>query len=277
MVLILSGVVFVVVGGLIAYSVVRFRAPAARAGLEPPQVYGSAQIEVAWTAVPLLIVVVLMLATGRVIHEVQAAPQPPDALEVTVVGQQWWWEIRYPKLGIVTANELHVPVSDSAQPAADVPHPRVRGCRPQLLGPAARRQDGPDPEPDQPHVDRAACSRARTWAQCAEYCGTQHALMLLRVVVHAAGASSPVGWSSSASRRPRRRGPGCCRRAPAYFSARSCINCHAVRGTLANGRFGPDLTHLMSRQTHRRRRRAQHPRSACAPGSATRTTSSRAC
>ena len=139
LVLVLSAVVFVVVAGLIAYSVVRFRVPVGEQGPEPPQVYGSAQVEAAWTVVPLIIIIVLMLATARVIHEIQAAPQPPNALEVTVVGRQWWWEIRYPKLGVVTANELHVPVSDSLTrrptfltlESADVAHsfwvPRVAG------------------------------------------------------------------------------------------------------------------------------------------------------
>src|SRR5262245_33606719 len=94
MVLVLSAVVFIVVGGLIAYSVVRFRAPTGEQGSEPSQVYGSAQVEAAWTAVPIIIILVLMLATARVIHEVQAAPQPPNAVEVTVVGKQWRSEER---------------------------------------------------------------------------------------------------------------------------------------------------------------------------------------
>src|SRR5271170_4788809 len=103
----LSAVVFVVVGGLIAYSVYRYRARGAEADREPPQVYGSPQIEAAWTVIPLVLVVILLLATARVITDVQAAEAPPGALAVTVVGHQWWWEIRYPGLGIVTANELH--------------------------------------------------------------------------------------------------------------------------------------------------------------------------
>ena len=99
LVLVLSAVVFVVVAGLIGYSVVRFRAPAREQGSEPPQVYGSAQVEAAWTAIPVIIIIVLMLATGRVIYEVQAAPKPPNAVEVTVVGKQWWWEIRVSQAG----------------------------------------------------------------------------------------------------------------------------------------------------------------------------------
>ena len=91
-------------------------ARAGDAGREPAQVYGSTQIELAWTIIPILIVVVLFLATARVIHAIQDAPQPPSAIEVTVIGHQYWWEFRYPKLGIVTANELHIPVSDPAHP-----------------------------------------------------------------------------------------------------------------------------------------------------------------
>ena len=89
---------------------------AADAGREPAHVYGSTQIELAWTVIPVLIVAVLFLATARVIHAIQDAPKPGTALDVTVIGHQHWWEFRYPKLGIVTANELHIPVSDPAHP-----------------------------------------------------------------------------------------------------------------------------------------------------------------
>src|SRR5262249_51400217 len=103
--------IFVVVAGLLAYTVVRFRTPAVGLDRDPPQVYGSSQIEIAWTVIPMLIVIVLTMATARVITEVQDKPRPQDALTVRVIGHQWWWEIRYPSLGVVTANELHVPVS----------------------------------------------------------------------------------------------------------------------------------------------------------------------
>jgi len=247
MVLWLSAVVFVVVGGLIAYSVVRYRAPAGEPGSEPPQVYGSAQVEAAWTAVPLIIIVVLMLATGRVIHEVQAAPQPPDAVEVTVVGRQWWWEIRYPKLGVITANELHVPVSDSLSrrptfltlESADVAHsfwvPRLAG-KTDLI---PNRTNHMWVEPHEPGTYLGAC---------AEYCGTQHTLMLLRVVAETpeqfsrwveqqrqTAAAAPADPIAAAGRR--------------VFLGTVCSSCHTVAGTVAKGRVGPDLTHLMSRAT----------------------------
>src|SRR5262249_8479750 len=104
--------IFLVVAGVLTYTVIRFGRRAADADDEPPQVYGSNQIEIAWTIIPVLIVAVLSMATARVIVDVQDKRPTPDALQVTVIGHQWWWEIGYPSRGIVTANELHVPVSE---------------------------------------------------------------------------------------------------------------------------------------------------------------------
>src|ERR1700692_3441476 len=115
-VLIVTALIFLVVFSLLSYVVVKFRSRAADAEREPAQVYGSTQIELAWTIIPILIVVVLFLATARVIHAIQDAPKPAKAVEVTAIGHQFWWEFRYPELGIVTANELHVPVSDPSRP-----------------------------------------------------------------------------------------------------------------------------------------------------------------
>jgi cytochrome c oxidase subunit 2 len=245
MVLLLSAVVFVVVAGLVIYSVVRFRAGRGEQGSEPPQVYGSAQVEAAWTVIPIIIVIVLVLATSRVIHEVQAAPEPPNAVHVTVIGRQWWWEVRYPELGVVTANELHVPVSDSAhrQPtfltleSADVAHsfwvPRVAGKT--------------DLIPNKTNHMWIEPHQAGTYlGQCAEYCGTQHAHMLLRVVAdppeqfarwveHQRAPAVQADTAAAAGRR--------------VFLGTACISCHTVGGTVATGRYGPDLTHLMSRET----------------------------
>jgi cytochrome c oxidase subunit 2 len=86
--------IFLIVGGLLVYTTVRFRRRALDDGAEPPQIYGSHQLELAWTVIPILIVFVLVLVTARTIADVQSHPAPPDALHVTVVGHQWWWEIR---------------------------------------------------------------------------------------------------------------------------------------------------------------------------------------
>jgi len=112
----ITGIIFAVVFTLLVYSLSKFRARSGSANSEPAQVYGSTQIELAWTIIPVLIVVVLFLATARVLHAIQDAPMPASAVQVTVIGHQFWWEYRYPHLGVVTANELHIPVSDPAHP-----------------------------------------------------------------------------------------------------------------------------------------------------------------
>src|SRR3984885_6250932 len=243
-VLVITGIIFVVVFVLLLYSVIKFRGRATDAGREPAQVYGSTQIELAWTIIPILIVVVLFLATARVIHAIQDAPEPAGALDVIAIGHQYWWEFRYPKLGIVTANELHIPVSDPGHPtptflqllSADTDH---SFWVPELAGKT-------DLIPN--HPNRLWMDPQRTGVflgQCAQYCGTQHAKMLLRVSV-----DRPEDFAAwvRAQQKPAVEGTGAIagRR---LFESNACMNCHAVSGTPADGRFGPDLTHLMSRAT----------------------------
>ncbi len=236
--------IFLVVGGLLLYTVVRFRRRSGDEGREPPQVYGSNQIELAWTVIPILIVFVLFLATARTIYDVQGAARPADALDVTVVGHQWWWEIRYPELGIVTANELHVPVSEPNKArrtflkleSADVAH---SFWVPQLAGKTdviPNRENRMWIEPTQPGT---------YVGNCAEYCGMQHAHMLLRVIVHTAEEFEK--WVAE-QKQPSAEDPQA-RAGRDVFFATACINCHTIQGTKANGNFGPDLTHLMSRKT----------------------------
>src|ERR1700676_2673074 len=115
-VLMVTAAIFVVVFSLLAYAVVKFRKRGTSDGREPAQVYGSTQVELAWTVIPILIVMVLFLASARVIANIQNTGHPGNAIEVTVIGHQFWWEYRYPSLKVVTANELHIPVSDPAHP-----------------------------------------------------------------------------------------------------------------------------------------------------------------
>jgi cytochrome c oxidase subunit II len=243
-VLIVTGIIFTVVFTLLVYSITKFRVKDGNAGSEPAQVYGSTQIELAWTIIPVLIVVVLFLASARVIHAVQDAPMPPSAVEVIAVGHQYWWEFRYPKLGIVTANELHIPVSDPAYPtptflqllSADTNH---SFWIPELAGKT-------DLVPN--HPNRMWMDPHRTGVflgQCAQYCGVQHAKMLLRVSVDTPeDFAAWIGAQRQAAVQDEKVAAG--RR---VFETTACINCHSVGGTNANGRFGPDLTHLMSRAT----------------------------
>jgi cytochrome c oxidase subunit II len=243
-VLAVTAAIFVLVASLLVYCVVQFRNRKDDDGREPPQVYGSNQVELAWTVIPVLIVVALFMATARVIATVQNHERTDNAVEVVAVGHQFWWEYRYPGLKVVTANELHVPVSDPAHPtptfikllSADTDHsfwvPRLAG-----------KTDLIPNHPNQMWIDPR--ETGLYLGQCAQYCGTQHAKMLLRVYVQSREdferwiqeQREPAHASSDVSQGRH------------IFETTACINCHAVAGTVANGRFGPDLTHLMSRET----------------------------
>ena len=246
-VLAVTGCIFVAVASLLAYSAIKFRKRRIDDGREPPQVYGSLQVELAWTITPILISLVLFLATARVIFKIQGAAHPPDAVDVTVIGHQFWWEYRYPGLDVVTANELHVPVSELNHPSptflklysADTDH---SWWVPRLAGKTDLIPNHPNStwiEPREPGL---------YLGQCAQYCGTQHAKMLLRVYVHS--REDFAAWVEHQRQKAQTVPPdGTVAEGRRVFEAVACINCHTVAGTPATGRFGPDLTHLMSRET----------------------------
>lgn len=257
-VLTITAVILLLVEGVLLYSIVRFRRVKVANATEPPQVYGSHAIEIAWTVAPVLVVLVLILVVARTELEVQKdQPEPKagdNALFVTVVGRQWWWEYRYDyyngeKLNFVTANELHIPASDAGDSgvqrpvylrllSADVCHsfwvPRLAGKTDLLPGRTNK-------------MFFQTAERGLFLGQCAEFCGTQHAKMLIRVNVDAptefekwykneqGDARTPEGINAKAGQ--------------VSFFKQSCVNCHRIQGTTAKGTYGPDLTHLMSRQT----------------------------
>lgn len=256
LVLAICGFIFLVVELILFYAIFRFRrrGPVSAGDVEPPQVYGSKPIEIAWTAAPALVVFILVLVTTRTLWDVnRTLPEPKagdNTLFVTVIGRQWWWEYRYEhyngeKLGFITANELHIPASDNNTPrhvwlklkSADVCHsfwvPRLAGKTDLIPGRENYMWF---------QTDRVG---ELFVGQCAEYCGTQHANMLLRVRV-----DSPEefkGWLEREKANARK--DESVREGRELFLSHSCINCHAVRGTRARGTYAPDLTHLMSRET----------------------------
>ncbi|MGA3130276.1 MAG: cytochrome c oxidase subunit II [Terracidiphilus sp.] len=243
-VLLITGAIFVVVGGLLAFILIKFHERDTDRGHEPAQIYGSVQVELAWTVIPVLIVVVLFLTTARIIFAIQDAPKPATALDVTVIGHQFWWEFRYPGLGIVTANELHLPVSSAAAPrpaymqllSADVDH---SFWVPQLGGKTDLIPNHPNAmwtDPEKPGL---------YLGQCAQFCGLEHAKMLLRVYV-----DTPEQFDAWVKNQQQ---PGAQNHAVEagrrVFETQACVNCHIIAGTAGHGTFGPDLTHLMSRGT----------------------------
>lgn len=189
-------------------------------------------------------VIMLSLMTALFLFLTHRPPNQADSLNVTVIAHQFWWEYRYPKLGIVTANELHVPVSDPKRPAstyltmssADTDHsfwvPRL----------AAK-------------ADLTSNRTSNMWlrtetpgiylGQCAQPCGPQDARMLVRIY-----ADKPADFAAWVARQqqPAVDDPRVAE-GRKVFQHTACISCHTVAGTIATGKFGPDLTHIASRDT----------------------------
>jgi len=258
-VLAITGGIFLVVSILLVHVITRYRARPGESS-EPAQVFGSLQIELSWTIIPILIIVVLFLSTARVLFSIQDAPKPTTALDVVVTGHQFWWEFQYPQYGVVTANELHLPLSTPAAPmpafmklsSMDVIHsfwvPELNGKTD--LVPNKVNEMWIDPQKPGLYV-----------GQCAQFCGAEHAKMLLRVYVDTPGQfqkwiagqqkTQPelnTNGAKDTNADPGRNQPDA-KLGQADFEREACFACHTVSGTTAFGRVGPNLTHLMSRET----------------------------
>jgi len=233
-----AAAVFVVVEALLLVALVRFRHREGRPAPKPT--HGHTLMEIAWTLAPAAILVFVAVPTVRTIFAT-AGEAPADALKVDVIGHQWWWEFRYQELGLVTANELHVPLGRAVQlsiTSADVIHsfwiPPLGGKRDAIPGHVTRIAFRPD------QVGEYA-------GQCAEFCGASHANMRLRVVVE---SDSGFGrWATVQLEGPAAPAPGtAAERGKAVFARSACIGCHTIRG-VSPGVIGPNLTHVGSRTT----------------------------
>lgn len=236
-----SFVVVLLVCGLLAYVVLRFRAPAGAALDDPHQTHGNTRLEIAWTIVPVLVLVAFFFLMLRTMHAVEA-DAPADALEVRVVAHQWWWEYHYPTLGIVTANELHFPTDRPIRlviTSADVIHsfwiPRLGWKRDAVPG-----------QLNQITAEFVLPGLYDGW--CTEYCGLQHTWM--RVLAFVEPPEQFDAWvrqqqqtAATATLSP------AAQRGAQLFMTNTCVNCHAIGGTAATARVGPDLTHFGSRTT----------------------------
>ena len=236
--LIIAAVIFLTVAGLVAYAAWRFRA---RPGVgEPFQDEGNPRLETIWTVVPAAVLLVLLVLTARtmaIVHPLTGSRSP----DVVVIAHQWWWEYHYPASGVVTANELHMPEGETwllAIESADVIHdfwvPDL-GAKEDAI-PGRRNFIWIDPQRDGTYL-----------GTCAEYCGAQHALMGIRVIV-----SPPArfaAWTESQLRIPPSPAGGEAAEGARAFERRTCRNCHRIAGTEADGHVGPDLTHVADRQT----------------------------
>ena len=188
--------------------------------------------------IPALILVGVMIYTVSVQRALSMPKEP--ALRVQLIGHQWWWEVRYPDEGVVTANEVHIPAGTPVLfelTSADVIHsfwaPQLQAKMDLLPG----QTNTTWLTADQPGVYRV---------QCAEYCGLQHAHMGLLIV--AESQQQYVAWIQGQHQPAPRPADPVLKQGEQVFLGSACVYCHTIRGTIATGQIGPDLTHIATRQ-----------------------------
>jgi cytochrome c oxidase subunit 2 len=192
------------------------------------------------TAVILLVFLIYDFTVGRALAE-----RPSKTLTIELIGHQWWWEVQYidpdPSKIVVDANELHIPAGESVQvklKSRDVIHsfwvPNIIGKRDLIPGYTSSLFLNAD----KPGVYRA---------QCAEFCGAEHAKMALIVVVHS--RSDFANWLAKARAPAAEPNDSSAKAGEQVFLAGPCSSCHAITGVAAYGTVGPNLTHVASRQT----------------------------
>lgn len=193
------------------------------------------------------IVLPLVLLSGLLYAGLRQLPQlsaPGDGLTIRVTGERWWWRVRYEPVqgpAVVSANEIRLPANERVEfllEASDVIHsfwiPSLGGKMDMIPGRVNRLV-----------LDATETGRFR--GACAEFCGLSHALMEFDVVVMARPAFEAWLKRQSEGAEPPRNARA--RRGRELFMASGCGACHTIAGTPANGRVGPDLTHVGSRQT----------------------------
>src|SRR5215203_3802438 len=200
--LLLGTIVFVLVEAALIYVVIRYR-HRPNNDKQPPQTHGHALLEILWTLIPAFILLFIAVPTVKTIFETQAKAAA-GALEIEVIGHQWWWEFRYPEYNVVTANEIYIPTGRTVNfkmTSQDVIHsfwiPQLAGKRDVI----ANRTN---------YIWFTADSTLgpSVWnGFCTEYCGASHAKMRFRVFTvkpdqfqsWAAGQARPAVYGAVAS------------------------------------------------------------------------------
>ncbi len=237
-----SAVVFVLVVAALFWATFRRRKSDEGAGDRRNRSMSAAVlIATAATTVILFVFLILDLSVGRAI----TTPPGKDALQVRVTGHQWWWEVQYrdssPQKWATTANEIHVPVGRPVVfelRSTDVIHslwpPNLNGKRDLIPG-------------NENSIWFQADSAGVYRGQCAEFCGHQHAKMAFLII--AEPPDSFAAWLVRQRDTAHTPTDSVAMRGQEVFLASSCVMCHAIAGTPAGSRIGPDLTHLASRRT----------------------------
>lgn len=231
----MSVAVYVVVGLFIAVSLLR-----GRRGSRESRISDGTFIVAGGVVVPALVLSVLGVITVVVTRDLRAEPVD-EAVDIHVIGHRWWWEVRYPDDGIVTANEVRVPVGRPLEIRLDSEDVVHTFWVPELAGKV-------DLIPGQRNLLRFTVDEAGVYrGVCAEYCGLQHARMHFLVV--ADEADDFDAWVADRRTTPDPPATPEAARGRDVFLRSACAGCHTVRGTTATGTLGPDLTDFGSRRT----------------------------
>ncbi len=235
----IGGVIFLLVTVLVIIAIVRYRERPGQP--EPRPIFGNTRLELAWTITP---AVILIVVAGLMINTMQRADPPVPANQqpdLVIIGHQWYWELHYPKLNVNSANEIHLPVGRKLLVelnSADVVH--------SFWVPNLSRKM--DLTPGHPTYMYLEADKAGSYlGTCAEYCGQEHAWM--RLLVIAQPEADFNAWAQQQSQVPQKPTGGDAAKGAQLFIQDTCASCHAISGTSANKTFGPDLTHVASRQT----------------------------
>jgi cytochrome c oxidase subunit II len=192
--------------------------------------------------IPIVCLIVLFFIADIGVVNATSAPKPGQTrMNISVVGHQWFWEVRYPGTNAVTANEIHIPVKTPVNvrlTSVDVVHsfwvPELNKKVDMLPG---------HPNSLLLYADRVGVYRG----QCAEFCGLQHAHMAM--AVYADPPAKFKAWLANMSKPLARPAAPQAKAGEQVFLNNQCASCHTIRGTAANGRIGPDLTHVQTRRT----------------------------
>ena len=236
-ILAMSGGLLTLVVVLLIFSMIHFRA---RPGApEPEQVTGNRRLEIGFiTLSVILISIAFVLSVGSMVTLAQPAP---NALRLVVIGHQWWWEYRYPDLGVVTANELHVPTGVPMRvevESADVQHDFWLPQFGRMIDAYPGRTNVINVTVDTPGPLVGTCN---------QFCGTEHAWMRITGVAESQAAFN--AWVAQQKQPALQPTSPELIRGQQLFLSNTCVSCHSIAGTSADGVVGPNLTHVGSRQT----------------------------
>lgn len=236
--LVISIVIAIIVGGILFTAIVRFRYKAGDP--EPHQAHGNTKLEVGWTAGTGIILAIIGIFTAVIMYSI-SQPVGSRQPDVVINGHQWWWEYRYPKLGIVTANELYLPQGMNLLyevRAADVVH--------SFWIPAfGQKMDAIPGHPN--YIFYKPIRSGLFLGTCSEFCGAEHGLM--RIIANVLPVQDFNKWAANQAKPAVEPTDPTAAHGKQLFMSKTCGQCHTIAGTQAHALAAPDLTHMGSRMT----------------------------